>query len=485
MGLLDYAKKAVGFSIGEPDAIADRGRRRPPKTTTYDEDYHYRGNRRRKMQGTARDVHRNFAIAAWAVRKHLDYVSSFRFQSKTGDKVYDKEFEAWMAEKSRRHNCDIARRHSFGRMIRLAEAQATLIGDHAFLKLAPNASTVNADLVRGRLQAIEGDRICWPNGGAKGFDSLNWTHGIRTSAAGAAKEYMICKRGNSSRLEFQRVVPASSIFWLAKYDRFDQIRGVGPITASLNSLQDVYEGFDYALAKMKVAQLFGLALFRAAEEGVEGTAATTDTNDDGVADSDFEVSFNKGPMMLDLDHEDRAEFLEAKTPAMETVNFLQMIIAVSLKALDIPYSFFDESFTNFYGSRGGLIQYQFSCRDKILNLREFVDDITRWFAGLDVESGALPLPSGRDFSFLKWQWVPAGVPWWDTVKEVRGHKDAIKGGLDNPQRVCHMSGTDYFDNIDKRAEAEEYAAERGIALDYNTAAVPVADILEEAETDGN
>jgi hypothetical protein len=48
------------------------------------------------------------------------------------------------------------------------------------------------------------------------------------------------------------------------FDRFDQLRGISPLAAAINTLRGTYEGFDYALAKAKVAQMFALAFYREA-----------------------------------------------------------------------------------------------------------------------------------------------------------------------------------------------------------------------------
>ena len=115
-------------------------------------------------------------------------------------------------------------------------------------------------------------------------------------------------------------------------------------------------------------------------------------------------------------------------------------------------------------SRGGLIQYLKSCQHKTQDLTDLLDEITRWRLGLFVADGELVLPSGMDFSALKWEWVPDGVPWWDPVKEVKGHTMAIAAGLSDYQRVCRSSGSDFFDNVDRIAEQEAYAKDKGVVL---------------------
>lgn len=442
------------------DAIRSGGRRRAPQTRVKHEDLVLKNRDREKLIGTTQDVQRNFAIAAWAVRQHLNYVSSFSFQSRTNVPEIDGAVEDFIARWGTRFNCDICRRHPFRRMVRLAEARRIVDGDFFFLKLAGSGPN------RGRLQAIEGDRICNLRGGStpRGYDATQWTNGVRLTPSGIARQYAVHNRDDNGNLVFSRFVEANNVFVHGCYDRFDQVRGISPIASALNSLQDCYEGFDYALAKIKVSQLFGLVFYRGSVDQIDGTTATLDANDDGINDSGYEIDFGAGPQLLDLDPGDRAEFLESKSPASETVNFLKLIIHVALKALDIPYSFFDESFTNFYGSRGGLIQYLKSCRNKIQDMQDLLNEITRWRLGMAIADGELQLPRMADFEELSWEWVPDGVPWWDPAKEVAGHAMAIAAGLDNPQRVCRQSGTDFYENIDLIAQGNAYAAERGVQI---------------------
>lgn len=472
------AKQKSPFWLGY-DAVEQRGRRRQQPARIKHEDTVLTGANRTRLQATAQDVQRNFAIASWAVRKHLDYVSSFSFASRTGDDEVDQQVEDYINAWSQRSNCDVRRQHPFRRMIRMAEARRVVDGDFFFLKLTGDGVS------RGKLQAIESDRIATPGDLPRAFDTESFRNGVKTTTGGTPQSYCICRRDEQTgQLTFERVVPASSLFVHGFYERFDQVRGISPLASALNTLQDVYEGFDYALAKMKVSQLFGLVFYRDAEAALQGTIATLDSDNDGVADSGYEVDFGKGPVQLDLNPGDRAEFLEAKTPASETVAFLQMMIHVALKSLDIPYSFFDESFTNFYGSRAGLQQYQKSCETKIADLQEVLDEITAWRLGLAILDGDLALPRGIEFEQLKWEWVPRGVAWWDPQKEVKGNTMAIAAGLDNPQRICRDIGTDFYENIDAIADAMAYAKMKGVPLNLaTTGTTNLQDLADDSEED--
>lgn len=459
MSFLESAKRLISFGY---DATDSRGRRRAPRTIVKSEDA-IAGSRERKiLSATTQDLARNFAVAAWAIRKHLDFVSRFQFQAKTDDGVFNDELEAAIARVSTRHQFDAARRHNLRSATRLAESSRVKEGDVGWLKL-------RSGRLRGRVQAIESTRIYMPHN-SNLQDSDNWINGVRISPkTGEALEYAICDRDHrSSQLTLRRRVPARNMLLHAFYERYDQVRGVSPIASGLNWFQDTYEGFEYAQAKMKVGQLFGLVI---RQDGVESlfpnkTNATQDTDGDGTDDAAHEVDMSGGIFNLDLDPGEDASILESKNPSTETTSFLKLMIHVALKSLDIPYSFFDESFTNFYGSRGGLIQYLKSCQDKVEALQQHLDEWTRWRVGLMVNDGELVLPSGAEFEDIKFSWVPDGVPWWDPVKEVRGQAMAVAAGFDNPFNVCNQVGTNLEENIKMIAKANKLAEEHGVDLVY-------------------
>jgi len=441
-------------------------RRAVPKVDHRSEDLILGPSSRSKLVASARDINRNFAIAAWAVRRHLDYVSTFQFHARSKDSGLNTDIEELLTEWQKRKNCDAARRHRFPKLIRLAECRRTLDGDVGVLKLRD-----------GRLQGIEGDRIRDPRGDQVAALG-EWTHGVRTDAGGAALQYAIHKRTANAGFALDRIVTEANLELLGYFDRFDAVRGVSPIAAGLNSLQDVYENFDLALAKAKVTQLFALAFYRDAAESVGSIddEETTATDDDGneTTTTRYKVDFGRGPAMLDLDPGDRAEFLESHHPSSEFQAFTTSVVMVALKAIDIPFSFFDESHTNFFGSRGAWMHYERSCRDKRDDLIELLDEITRWRLQLAILNGDLILPRTTSIDDLWWEWVPAGMPWWDQAKEVRGDLMAIGAGMDTPQRVTKEHGRgDWYDNVDEIAKAIEYAKGKGFTLSFDPGDAPV------------
>ena len=403
---------------------------------------------RQQLTANARDLDQNYAVAAWMIRRHLDYVASFNFRATTDDPATNQRLEALIEQHSRPANCDIARRHGLARLLRLAEARRTIDGDCLLVKYSS-----------GHMQAIESDRIRDP----QNVDQLTaeYTQGVRHTQSGMATGYAVHNRTPSGQYDYQRTVQAQNTFFLAYYQRFDQIRGISPLAVAVNPLRDTYENFDYALARAKVSQLFGLVFYR---DGGDSYDDIGDTESDGAGG--YDVSFGDGPVKLDLDPGDRAEFLESKTPAKEFVDFNQTMISLAMKALDLPYSFYSENFTNFFGSRGALLHYQKSAENKRADLIELLNQITTWWVSSDIADGKLSAPpSGGE---LTWEWIPTGLPWWRPGEEIAAEVAAIQSGLRTRTEILKSRPipVDFREHVDRLAEEEIYLREKGVSVDF-------------------
>jgi|GEM_PF-665439 len=475
-------------SGGGYDAINPRGRRQHGPSTITREDNLLRTGRRTKLNATSQDLVRNFTLAGWMIRRHLDYVALFDFHSRLATcqrlaaqydaealRGLDAQISRLMAEDSEPSRCDIAGRYGREKMFRIAEMQRTVGGDMGLLKIEG-----------GWLQGIESDLIRNPRDmdlrsekHAGNGSPVEWVEGVRVGTAGRPLSFAIHRRGRGGAgYELQRIVPADNLIHHGHFTRFaaDQVRGVSPIVAALNNLRDVYEGFDYALAKMKVSQLFAFAVFSEALESVGDIDLDADSEDGDPDGKKYNVDFGSGPVHLELDPGDRAEFLESKTPSTELQAFCQLVTGVAIKSLDIPYSFYDESHTNFFGSRAAWLHYERSCIDKRTDQVTARDNYTRWKLQGWIKSGRLTLPVGMTIEDCEWEWVPRGVPWWDASKEIRGDKEAIAAGFDNPESVCKSRGTgDVYENIrttcrviaqTRKIALEELGSEDAFKLDY-------------------
>ena len=460
------------------DATEPKDRRKSPGSTILNEDEYLKGELRSKLVLNASDINRNFSLVRWAIARHLDYISTFSFQSSTGNDEFDDKYQKLVAEWSKPANFDVQGRYSRQKSLRMVEAQRVVKGEVFTLKLSD-----------GRFQFIESDRVRNPKDyGALKIDKSQVVDGVVVDKAGKALAYCVWRRLSGGRYEFERMIPAGRIIHHGYFDQFDQVRGISPLASALNSFRDVYENFDLALAKSKVAQMFGLVMTREALDspGIVSEADEGDESGEACEDGSGKrkVDFGKGPVLLDLDPGEDAKFLENKTPSTEFQAFMTASIAVAIKALDLPFSFYDESHTNYSGSRQALLQYNESAKIKREDNREFLDKWRSWRTALAVANGELVLP--RDITLDRLhetsEWIAAGLPWIDPVKEKTADIMGIEAGLDNPEDVCRAHGGDVYSNIDKRAKVEAYARSKGVVLKYDVSAQAQAVMAEPSET---
>lgn len=434
------------------DAIASTNKRESPNGVLRSEDDELTQGQRAKLLSAGRDLHRNFGLLGWAVRKHLDYTSSFTFQAKGKRPEANAKLEAFVKKWSKAENFDIAGRHSLDRFIRIGEESRLLDGDIFFVKLDS-----------GHIQAVESDRIRNPIGTA--FDVPEKTqikHGIVINEYGRAIQYAVSRRGysaplaqGSSTFVFERMLDAPDVIHHAYFARFDQVRGVTPLAAVYNSLRDLYESFDYALAKMKVSQLLGLIIYSDAKDSIGDTEENTVTGDDesGTPQPKYAVNLGKSTFKMELQGKDRAEFIESKSPSVEFQSFTQSMVALVLKALDLPYSFYAENFSTYSGSRQALLQYEQSAEQRRKENRDVLDKLTAWRLkkAIDEEDPDL---AGVTVDDLAWEWVASALPWIDPLKEVSANSAAVDRGFTSTVRVCKEQGLDAFEVAKEQADYE-------------------------------
>ena len=338
---------------------------------------------------------------------------------------------------------------------------------------------------RGSIQLIEADRIANPvdrqsrlnyepaTGGRSesksgisgfdGYDQFDWANGVRLNRNGTVRSYALHRRSADGSLEFEREVLGPNMVHHGTFDRPDQVRGISPLSTSLNTLEDIYEGFRLTLGKIKVSQVLGAFISRQSDMSL-GALPTEDSDNDGLNDSKYEYEFDDGINIFDLNDNESVQVVQDNSTSSQTTEFLRLMIQVALKSLDIPYSFYSEDFTNWYGARGAVIQYKRSCKHKQEELITTLNEIVQWAMTIAAIDGKLDLPKSVKIEDLKWLWVPNALPWWDPQKEVAGHKSAIEAGFTSYQRVCRENGVDFEEVMRERKEAEELAEELGVTL---------------------
>jgi capsid protein len=448
-------------------ATQNKGRRQNPSTRTKAEDVVLKASERRKLLATARDQARNMSIVGWMLRRHLDYVSKFEPLVKTDDKDLDDWLDSALRTHGKKRNFDIAGRHSRNSMMRIFEGLKTLDGDAALLK------TANA-----KLQGIEGDRIAKPNDLPSEFQEIVGPHGLALNAFGATEQYCICKRDDSggTMLLYADMASASDVIFDGFFGRFDQTRGISPLSSVINPTADLYEAMEWTQLKIKLHALMGIQINREttseASDGFPTTeSADYDTDTAGAQTSENRYEFSpNGLSIFDMDPGESVNTIERGTPSEEFQHWTDKTIRQILLALDIPYSAFAGDKSNFSARIADREEYEKSCQDKRQRNCEVLEEIYDWVLALWYEENAefrrLVDTSSKSLSEISGciQWIGSGTPWLDKLKEVSGDALSVYNGFECRQDVCKRHNKDYFDVVDKLAEEQEYAESKGVML---------------------
>jgi capsid protein len=411
---------------------------------------------RDRVVSSTKDLRRNMAVAAWAMRQHCTHVAQHSFQARTSDPEFNRQLERLVKRQSLPENCDAAKRHSLDRLIWLAEMGRVEDGD-SFVILLDD----------GSLQLIEGNRIGKPDIDAPDdLDEEREATGIRIDAVGRAEAYLIGHRGKSSKLIFdQRWTQTDRVLQHGFFDRPGQVRGISPLASALNAFADINEAAVYALARAKFEQIIGLKIKRAAVDELDAAQAAPGSEGEDAGPKPYKFDLSGGPAVLDLDQGDDAEFLNTGSPHSNFREYLNAMLMAALKALDLDFCFYDSRHTNYSGRMGAWTLYQKTSARFQADVQYLLRRITIFWIERWVAAGELKLPADTEPGDVAFDWIPAGMGFLDLLKETRGHAAAVAAGINSRQRIARAKGEDWFEICDELAAEAKYLAERGLKDD--------------------
>jgi capsid protein len=333
----------------------------------------------------------------------------------------------------------------------------------------------------GRVKAIDSDQIA----NRYSASYKDWFRGVRMNpVTGEATHYNVILRNTNGELTGNALeVPAAHFYLHAERKHYPNlIRGISPLTSAINSIQDCYEGINWQLVQSKLAAMLAVVTKENGRNVLPQVAIDPETGEQTQIKQGAKYQIDvDGALNVSMEVGESMELLHNQNPSSETQAFYEVVTIIALKALGIPYSFFREDFTNFYGSRGGLLQYLRSCETARQGNIAFLNHHIKWRITKWITDGFIRLPQGFDVRQIRWQCVPRGFPWWDPAKEINGSILAIQAGLKTPQQVCLETGTNYYENIEARKEAEDYAKKYGVTLNWTQAVTPTVAETEDED----
>lgn len=450
-------KKSVRFQRLRYDAVKADRIRRSPYYSTKSEDRELSARERQLLISQARDALRNFTIAGFALRKHLQSMAFYRFSAGTPNDDFNRKLETLVRLWKKRSNCDAANRHNFDTLIGLIESHRAVDGDVGIMRLS-----------NGKIQIVEGDRIRNATGSEFADD---WVHGVHINAYGRALAYQINKRHPSGGYEPERIVSAKNFDLLGFYTREDQIRGESLMAPAVRFFSQLYDSIDLALAKQRLEQAMGVAgIF----EDTSGFGPNTPEAVEGASrEEEFSQRavdvFGPGIMTFTLRPGEDIKFLESNNPSQNFQTFCETVIRLVFAAFDIPYSFYDGSKTNFYGSEGEFEQYIDSVEKKQQPTIEMLDEwIVAWLLPNWLLDGLIELPAGWTVDDVAADigWKGAGMPSWRLYRNVKEILLALQSGLLPPTEVVGDYGYDIKRNLQDIAQLRQAAEALGVAVPF-------------------
>jgi capsid protein len=420
-------------------------KRRQAATWSKDEDAEVSTTERRKMRNMVLDQGRNFAVVSWAINQVLNYNTRFSFQSKTGDAGLDAEIERTVEVFSLANRFDVSGRMDRGLFLRVLYSCMLADGDSFAMKMA-----------NGALQGVEGDRIAWPTGGmvkdasGRPFKADDFSHGVRYGAAGRPESYLVCQREASGLLSYERLVPADRMLPFVLYRRFDQGRGVSPLTSALATAQDLYEANEAYALKSKLVAWAGMLIKRESKDDSVFKVAAQPSTTGGAEPTEYDIDMTGRPFILDLDPGDDIKLIESATPPGEWIAHAEMLTRMILISLDIPYTFYDQTKGSYTIQKDAWLQWEIASEPKRTMVRSWLNRWTYWQLSRAVAAGELTIPRRMTVAELSWEWQHAGRPWMD-AKELQIDVDAIKMGLAAAPDVIKRMGNDPADIVAKNA----------------------------------
>jgi capsid protein len=431
-------------------ALNPKHRRRSTSRRVVVEDSLLTESRRQRLAANSLDVWRNMGLLGWAIRRTLDYCCLLDFQPRTGDDGLNAELKALMTRDTEPETVDVFGRMDWDDMRRVAQSQQLLAGDAFFVQQQQR-----------RLQMVEGAFCVDPKRTRK--QGGKWVNGAKI-VGGRVVRWNFREGDTKGNTGKDRSIRGSSVWQYCQFEgRPNQIRPQSPLVAAINEFRDLDETFDHMRAKVKLDQLFGIAFKRKAD-----AEALDDDEDDGTeteVGASRVVDFGDGPAVFDLDDDEDVSAIESQHPATSTQDFLKLCLQMALKALDLPYNFFDESHTNFFGSRAAWLLFERACyarRKAQLRLHKRLTTWRLWGWVLPPEAGGtgeLTLPAGMSVGDVKYRWVPRGIAWWRPQEELDTDLRSVAAGLKSMQDICDERGFgDYRENLAEIvAEREELA----------------------------
>lgn len=348
---------------------------------------------------------------------------------------------------------------------------------------------------RLRLQLLDADRICTPNGlnmdAVSGYTLLENGHhivnGMEIDADGRIVAYHIVNKWPDmpiAALKWQRIekygkaTGMPNILHLSKDERIGQLRGVPLVSAVIETivqhsrylnaemvaavLQAHFNGFVTSDAKENIlGHPMGGAL------GVDGESGDGEEEGDNVR---TDLPLEPG-MVYQLRPGENITFSESSRPGTQFEPFLRTLAVQTGAAVEIPGDVLLKEYNSSYSASRAAIQDLWSVVDKYRDwfIGDFCAPIYAEWLTEAIGSGRISAPgffadARTRKAWLGHSWVGAAMPQLDPMKEVNATAKMLELGiLTHKEATTRITGGDWEKNMSElKEEAKKLAAVRAV-----------------------
>lgn len=468
-------REAARTSLSYEAVTSTERRKSVPSSQKAHQDIVFTRTARKKAENATQDVLENIPLAGWMIRRHLDAVSSFYVDvdSQVPMEMRNR-IEALFKWHGLARNFDAARRHSIGEAFRLFELNKVIDGDSLMVKINRRASPRY-----GCIQLVEGSRIATPRDlppALAAFDRFGNSrinpHGVELDEYGGARSWIVCRYADNLRdLVFDKRVLARDGIYSGYFNRYSQTRGESPLLCAINQLLDIKEGMEFILLKIKLHALFGYAITKEVVDGVgDGLGSSAESVEDGDAsyedeaevDTSREIDLSKGPFGLNLMEGEKVQTIESETPPESVKDYTELAIRSALLALDIPFSFFDATGSNFAKVIADRKMYEIAIDAKRAKNQAAYEEYVDWKLAMWTEDGTIPMPYTEIRDYVHVRATP--TPWLDQVNEIAAEERAVALGIKSIPQLGKERGVDVYEVLQQNSEFLKKARELDVPV---------------------
>lgn len=437
------------------------------------------------VRARARDLERNSDIENGIIRAFRRNVvgTGLHVRITTGDTELDKKLEEYWKEWCKARNCDVTGTQSLSQIMRMCVQRKIVDGGFLILKRYTDQGFLPFQLQVIEVDDLDTTQIQPHNKENRIVGGIEYNRWNRPQGYWI-KQYTV---DGLCQLPSIYVEAKDAIFYFTRR-RPTQLREMSDLAPTVTRIKDANEFMLAAMVKEKMSAC--LAAFIKRLNPTPGTFGSRNQRSDEITYSGKRLVPG---MIMELNQGDDVVTINPAGQGTDAATFikLQQRMISSGSGLSYEATSRDLSETTYSSARQGLIEDDLTYGEEREGLQDIVLDeiyetfvISCWLKGL-LDVSAEKFWKNKD-QYLRHEWVTEPRRWIDPQKESNANKIALATGQKTFQQICSENGRDWKQVIDEMAEAQNYAAEKGIELGkivYGQETVEVIEDKEENEAD--